>query len=80
MMNTEMVSTELFGDWWSQPMKKIMDHIRNYAVTLAMLATGLLLTSFAQATTASIPEPNTITLIGAGVVGAILLARYKARK
>lgn len=61
-------------------MKKVIGHIQTKAVTFAALATGLLVSSAGQATTAAIPEPNTITLIGAGVVGAILLARYKARK
>ncbi|MCB1663514.1 MAG: hypothetical protein H6995_07440 [Pseudomonadales bacterium] len=47
--------------------------------TLAAVA-GLMIASPIWATTAQIPEPNIITLLGIGVVSAILFTRYKIRK
>lgn len=41
---------------------------------------AVLISSPAFATTAQIPEPNVLTLLGIGVVSAILVARLKARK
>lgn len=46
----------------------------------AIWTVGLVFTAPAWATTQGVPEPNTFFLIGAGIVSAILFARYKAKK
>lgn len=48
--------------------------------TAMLLATGLAFALPAQATTANVPEPNSLTLIGAAAMSAILLARYLKKK
>jgi hypothetical protein len=48
--------------------------------TAMLLATGLAFALPAQATTVSVPEPNSLTLIGAAAMSAILLARYLKKK
>ncbi|MCF7980393.1 MAG: hypothetical protein K9K86_00305 [Pseudomonadales bacterium] len=57
-----------------------MEQQKNNLLTMSAIAAGFAIASPIWATTAQIPEPNIITLLGIGVVSAILLARYKARK
>jgi len=58
----------------------------NQKATHAMLHTGAVLAASlavvlpAQATTANVPEPNSLSLIGAAVMSAVLLARYLKKK
>jgi len=53
---------------------------KRYVSKAAVGAVGLALTSPAWALFQPVPEPNTFFLIGAGVISAILIARYKAKK
>ena len=45
-----------------------------------LFVTGVAITSPAWALFQVVPEPNTLALFGAGVISAILIARYKAKK
>jgi len=61
-------------------MQKSDNTNKKYLSKAATAAAGLVLTAPAWATTTPVPEPNTLFLIGAGVVSAILIARYKTKK
>jgi len=53
---------------------------KKYLSKAAACAAGVAITSPAWALFQPVPEPGTFSLIGAGIVSAILIARYKAKK
>ena len=57
-----------------------MQKTKSYLNRLIVSTAALAITTPAWATTVGVPEPNTLFLIGAGVVSAILIARYKTKK
>jgi len=59
---------------------ELMVKLKTFTLNTLAATSGIALTTPLWATTAQVPEPNIITLLGIGVVSAILIARYRARK